>query len=56
MNGRNYYIAQSPSGESVVSDLITAVDNGLSWGNTVGVGVVASMMAIALVHFLFWRN
>lgn len=53
-NEHKIYFAEVPSG--FTDDLVQATDDAISWGNAVGLGVIASIMAIALVQFLFFRN
>lgn len=40
---------------SFINDLINAVSDGIIWANAIGIGVLASLMAIALLRYLFDR-
>lgn len=48
------YIAQV-SVDSFKNDLVDSAREGLEWGSSVGVALTASLLAIALVKFLFYR-
>ena len=39
----------------VITDLINATEDAINWANTVGIAIIASIMAIALIKFLYDR-
>lgn len=50
-----YFFAQSITIDSVVSDIIESITQGIQWGNAVAIGVTASLLAISLIRFLYSR-
>lgn len=42
--------------ESFTNDLVISAQEGLEWGSTIGIALTASMLAIALIHFVFYRD
>ena len=42
--------------ESVITDLIKSITEGVKWGNTVAIALTASLLAISLIRFLFDRS
>lgn len=52
----SYLLLQTSTVDSVISDLLSATEEGYTWGSTVGIGLTACLLAIALIQFLFNRN
>ena len=46
-------IITQPSQNDYISDIIDTISSGYSWANSVGIGITAFMLAIALLSFLF---
>ena len=51
----NIYL-QAVTIDSVISDLLDSIRQGIEWGNAVVIGVTASLLAISLIRFLYSRN
>ena len=50
------FIGQTVTIDSVISDIVDSLTQGVQWGNTVVIGVTASLLAISLIRFLYDRN
>ena len=50
-----YFIVQTEL-DNVISDLVNASEQGIEWGNTIAIALTASLMAIALIRYLFDRG
>ena len=42
--------------ESFTNDLVDSAKEGLEWGSTIGVAFTASLLAISIIHYLFFRS
>ncbi len=42
--------------ESFSKDLVDNVGQGLEWGSSIGIALTASLLAISLIHYLFYRS
>lgn len=42
--------------DEFIDDLIDVTEDGISWGNSVGLSLVGSLLAISLIRFLFFKD
>ena len=53
---KTYYFTVGTTLDSLISDLMQSVKEGIEWGNTVAIALTASLLAISLIRFLFDRS
>ena len=41
--------------DSVISDILDSLQQGVEWGNAVAIGLTASLLAISLIRFIYSR-
>ena len=49
-------LAQQITVEQFNNDLVSSIEQGYNWGNTVGILFVASLLAISLISYLFNKD
>ena len=53
---RNDYFVLTTSVESFTNDLVRNAEEGLQWGSSIGIALTASLLAISIIHYLFFRS
>ncbi len=42
--------------DQFIDDLIDITEDGIMWGNSVGLSLIGSLLAISLIRFLFFKD